>query len=75
MKNRQLLFLLLPFILISCASQSAKNADRQVDSRLGVEAEDDNQDAQSALQEQQQRQQQEQRRQIERQITDPLTAS
>lgn len=75
MKNRQLLFLLLPFIFISCASQPLKNADGQVDSRLGVEAEDDNQDAQSALQRQRETQQQEQRRQIERQITDPLTAS
>ncbi len=72
MKKKYFLLILLPFIFVSCAAQN-KNSDSQADSRLGVEDQDDNQTARSALQQLQQTQLREQRRQMERQISEPLS--
>ncbi len=66
-----LMLAVIPFLLGACAASSSHGVDPQADSQLGVEAEDQNQSANTALQQLQKMQAQEQRKQLERQITDP----
>ena len=66
-----LVIFLLLFSLSACISKPTPDA--QTDAALGLDAEDEVEDAEKTLQKIQEKQLQEQKRQMERQITDPLS--